>query len=654
MMPTPNTSAATNWDDNLYPEYRDLRNRADMGANLGDSDRSRLDNLERAFQNHYGGTSTTSNDAGMGEAVEKLTAAADRLRATTPTGNGFKNPDVGNRATTGTNSPADAGTVESAPKQSSTTTTDVVREVVRETVPDPRGTQTDGNTAPTANTPTAHPWDIYPTVPDDVPTPSPTPNSPQPQPTVTEIGTLVREAVRDEIPTPNATTDPGGDKDTTPGTEAGNTSFRGPDSNPLGTTTDGLGDIGRIIGEIIAKSMAEKLTELITASLPKEPPKPDTGGGLWGNLKGPLSELFPHVGQMADRLSGVDSRLGGRISKITNWFTGRDGASANGGGVDGQLARASKPEADGADSGGVADARDVVTKGTDAAVETVLNKSRPEESTGSAGTVGRSVGRIMKRIGGSKAGKVAKSVLKRSASGRAAMRFGSSVATRLAGSAASAGTAAAGASAAGTAAAGAGATAGASAAGAGTAAAGAGTAASAAAVVNPVVAVAVAAAAVGAALKGMNDAVADSTKELLNYNRQVGQFSGMMQTLFAEMDAREAGRSRQTGDRLEDSARFLAEQDQFRKDNNQEIKVLAGTLENLFTGVANDVVTLVVAPLNELAGGLNWIVKKMKLQGSSTTTDAAGAIAQQGADLNQGAEREARVRDRVVDGGGRQ
>jgi hypothetical protein len=112
----------------------------------------------------------------------------------------------------------------------------------------------------------------------------------------------------------------------------------------------------------------------------------------------------------------------------------------------------------------------------------------------------------------------------------------------------------------------------------------------------------------GFALKGFHDTVADSSRQLLEWNKSFAQFSGLMGVLAMELDARDARRNMGVGDQLAESARFLGETDQMRKDNTKDLKVLFGNLENILGGAANLVITAIVGPLNIIAKGINLFV----------------------------------------------
>lgn len=135
--------------------------------------------------------------------------------------------------------------------------------------------------------------------------------------------------------------------------------------------------------------------------------------------------------------------------------------------------------------------------------------------------------------------------------------------------------------------------------GAGAAAAG-GTAAAFGSAASVAAAPAAAIVAAGVALKGFHDVVDSATDSVMNYNRTLGQFSGLMSVVMSESEARERFRQRDKGDRLAQSAQYLADSENKRKDATKNIEVLVGRIENYVYGGLNNIVAYLTGPLDSM------------------------------------------------------
>lgn len=108
-------------------------------------------------------------------------------------------------------------------------------------------------------------------------------------------------------------------------------------------------------------------------------------------------------------------------------------------------------------------------------------------------------------------------------------------------------------------------------------------------------------AAAGVALKGFHDAVDGATDSMMNYNRTLGQFSGLMSMVMQVSESQDRFRQREKGDRLAQSAMYLADSENYRKNNTKDMEIVLGRIENYLYGGLNDALGALLKPLNDIA-----------------------------------------------------
>jgi hypothetical protein len=91
------------------------------------------------------------------------------------------------------------------------------------------------------------------------------------------------------------------------------------------------------------------------------------------------------------------------------------------------------------------------------------------------------------------------------------------------------------------------------------------------------------------------------TEGLQKHNTKLAEFSASMAAVMAIRDIQDVMRSRDRGEAVAGSAQILTDAESYRKDQTQEILILADRLENTAGAVLNLLVAEVVRPLNELA-----------------------------------------------------
>jgi hypothetical protein len=111
------------------------------------------------------------------------------------------------------------------------------------------------------------------------------------------------------------------------------------------------------------------------------------------------------------------------------------------------------------------------------------------------------------------------------------------------------------------------------------------------------------------ALENFKKETEESSKRLMEINRQFGQFSALMGLVNAEADAREAIRERGKGDRLSSSAQFASRGDQFRKDQNVESDVFWQRIDSYAMGMKNYLAGIANWPINQLYKVVNGAVE---------------------------------------------
>ena len=107
------------------------------------------------------------------------------------------------------------------------------------------------------------------------------------------------------------------------------------------------------------------------------------------------------------------------------------------------------------------------------------------------------------------------------------------------------------------------------------------------------------------ALTGFAKNAEETSKRLQEMNRRMGSFSGLMNQIETEAEARDRFRSREIGDRLSSSAKFAMEADQARKNNTKETELLGARIENNLGAIRNYAAVIVNWPINKIARLLN-------------------------------------------------
>lgn len=99
-----------------------------------------------------------------------------------------------------------------------------------------------------------------------------------------------------------------------------------------------------------------------------------------------------------------------------------------------------------------------------------------------------------------------------------------------------------------------------------------------------------------------------ATQSIMNNNFQMGHFSAAMGAVAQEQEAAEAFRSKRMGDRLSESAKYLSDNQQERKNNSEGINALSGAVDNYIQGFKEKIVGTIMKPLNSIAEGVNRIL----------------------------------------------
>lgn len=120
------------------------------------------------------------------------------------------------------------------------------------------------------------------------------------------------------------------------------------------------------------------------------------------------------------------------------------------------------------------------------------------------------------------------------------------------------------------------------------------------------------------------------TEQLQAGNKRLAEFSGSMAAVMAQRDVAEMQRMRERGDEVAASAEWLTDAENKRKDNTQEILILAQRLENSLGAFVNEIAANLIAPINDIAEAINnWIGREKTKSMDASDWLAGGPSAKQ-------------------------
>jgi hypothetical protein len=113
------------------------------------------------------------------------------------------------------------------------------------------------------------------------------------------------------------------------------------------------------------------------------------------------------------------------------------------------------------------------------------------------------------------------------------------------------------------------------------------------------------------AFKKFKNHVEETTEELVQFQSKFAEVSGAMANVYAQREMRELQRDRQMGDRLANSARYLTEGEQARKDKEASFTVLGTKIQNYLEGFGNRFLAGLYDPFSKLADRLDKLIDQL-------------------------------------------
>lgn len=146
------------------------------------------------------------------------------------------------------------------------------------------------------------------------------------------------------------------------------------------------------------------------------------------------------------------------------------------------------------------------------------------------------------------------------------------------------------------------------------------------------------------ALMAMRSAITRTTDSLIAMNRQYEHASASMSVAMAQRDFKEFQRDLRKGEKIAGSANTLANAEQYRKNQHEQIDVLGARLQNYFMAGVNALVGRILEPINDLAESANEILDMIAEKLGKEKTDRTPASASEWAN-----DIEDRMRQKIID-----